>query len=183
MSARPDSHFPGDDLVADANMIFDRRLLIAATPERIWPWLVQLGKHRAGWYLPRRIEVVIPRDRRASRAVLAAHQNLEVDQRIPDYGGRRAWLEVAAIEAPRALVYRTERRGTPFSWALLLTPRAADETELHLRFRARLKSGGVRRRAITILGDAADAVTTVLLVRGLRERLAEKQRRDEPEPR
>ncbi|HLW94759.1 MAG TPA: hypothetical protein VKS25_05215 [Solirubrobacteraceae bacterium] len=172
MTAIPDPGHPGDELVADANMIFDRRWLIAATPEQIWPWLLQLGKQRAGWYLPRRLERIIPRGHRASRAILSEHQDLEVGQLIPDYGGRREWLEVAHIEALHALVYRTERRGTPFSWALLLTPRAASSTELHLRFRARLKSSGARRRAIVIFGDLADGATTVLMVRGLRERLA-----------
>jgi hypothetical protein len=171
MSSVPDSGHPGDDLVADANMIFDRRWAISATPERIWPWLAQLGKQRAGWYLPRWLEALIPSRRRASRVILAAHQRLDVGQRIPDYGGRREWLEVAYVNPPRALVYRTERRGTPFSWALLLTPRPTGETELHLRFRARLRSAGLRRRAIAIFGDAADAATTVLMVRGLHERL------------
>lgn len=171
MTATPDPGRPGDELVADANMIFDRRWLIAAPPEQIWPWLVQLGKQRAGWYLPRRLEEIIPRGRRASRAILSEHQDLEVGRRIPDYGGRRAWLEVAHIEPPLALVYRTERRGTPFSWALLLTPRAPSSTDLHLRFRACLKSSGPRRRAIGFLGDVADGVTTALMIRGLRERL------------
>lgn len=171
MTAKPDPEHPGDELVADAEMIFDRHSLIAASPEQIWPWLVQLGKHRAGWYLPRRLEQVIPRGRRASRAILSEHQNLEAGRRIPDYGGRREWLEVAHIDPPLALVYRTERRGTPFSWALLLTPCTASSTDLHLRFRARLKSSGPRRRAIVFLGDVADGATTNLMIRGLRERL------------
>jgi len=71
VTATPDPGRPGDELVADANMIFDRRWLIAAPPEQIWPWLVQLGKQRAGWYLPRRLEEIIPRGRRASRAILS----------------------------------------------------------------------------------------------------------------
>lgn len=161
---------PGDELMADANMVFDRRRGIAAPADEVWPWLVQLGKDRAGWYLPRGVERLLPPGRRATRAILHEHQRLAVADRVPDYGGRDAWLEVAQIDPARALVYRTERRGTPFSWALLLAPTAAG-SELHLRFRARLRSRGVRRHVITVLGDLADAATVELMIRGLRERV------------
>lgn len=51
---------PGDELVPAANMIFDHRTIIVATPEDIWPWLIQLGKRRAGWYLPAHLERLLP---------------------------------------------------------------------------------------------------------------------------
>jgi hypothetical protein len=163
--------YPGDELVPDATIVFDRRAIVSADPVRIWPWLIQLGKRRAGWYLPRAIERFLPRGRRAARTLLPEHQRLGVGDRVPDYGGRREWLEVARIDPPLTLVYRTERRRTPFSWALLLTPLDADTTVLHLRFRGRLRSGGPLRRAIVLLGDVADRTTGALMIRGLRERL------------
>ena len=45
----------GDDIIPDANMVFDRGRDIAAPPEAVWPWLLQLGKRRAGWYAPRSV--------------------------------------------------------------------------------------------------------------------------------
>jgi hypothetical protein len=41
---------PGDDLVARPTFNATRAITIAAPPERIWPWLVQTGLTRAGWY-------------------------------------------------------------------------------------------------------------------------------------
>ena len=32
----------------------DRAFEVSAPPDVVWPWLVQLGKARAGWYLPER---------------------------------------------------------------------------------------------------------------------------------
>jgi len=32
----------------------DRGFTVDTAPEAVWPWLVQLGKRRAGWYLPHR---------------------------------------------------------------------------------------------------------------------------------
>jgi hypothetical protein len=40
---------PGDDLIADAASS-TRAITIAAPPQQVWPWLVQLGYGRAGWY-------------------------------------------------------------------------------------------------------------------------------------
>jgi hypothetical protein len=40
---------PGDDLIAGAAST-TRAITIAAPPEQVWPWLVQLGYGRGGWY-------------------------------------------------------------------------------------------------------------------------------------
>jgi len=165
-------HLPGDQLIPDANVVFDRTLEIAATPEAIWPWLVQLGKGRAGWYLPARVERIIPARRRGARRVSCQSQTLSVGECIPDYGGRGAELEVASISAPRVLVYRSERHRAAFSWALILTPISPDRTRVDLRFRGRINSTGWRYRAIVRIGELFDRATTELMLRGLRERVA-----------
>jgi hypothetical protein len=41
---------PGDPLIPDAVATLMHAITIAATPERVWPWLVQMGSGRAGWY-------------------------------------------------------------------------------------------------------------------------------------
>lgn len=41
---------PGDDLVPNPTFNATRAITIAAPPERIWPWLVQAGLTRGGWY-------------------------------------------------------------------------------------------------------------------------------------
>jgi len=40
----------GDDLVPDVLVSETRGIDIAAPPEAVWPWLVQMGYNRAGWY-------------------------------------------------------------------------------------------------------------------------------------
>jgi hypothetical protein len=41
---------PGDELVADAKIRWNHGITIRARPTDIWPWLVQMGCRRAGWY-------------------------------------------------------------------------------------------------------------------------------------
>src|SRR5690349_12605576 len=76
----------------------DRAFTVAAPPAAVWPWLVQLGKKRAGWYLPAAAERFLPPGRRAAPDIRPAWQRLAVGDVIPDYGGRDETFEVAAIE-------------------------------------------------------------------------------------
>ncbi len=41
---------PGDDLMSNARDQWTHAITIDARPRDIWPWLVQLGCRRAGWY-------------------------------------------------------------------------------------------------------------------------------------
>jgi hypothetical protein len=45
-----DREFPGSDLIRYPRKILTNSIFIQASPERIWPWLIQLGSGRAGWY-------------------------------------------------------------------------------------------------------------------------------------
>ena len=49
---------PGDDLIPGTTVTFDRAATLPAPPVRVWPWLVQLGNGRPGWYFPRRLELL-----------------------------------------------------------------------------------------------------------------------------
>ena len=59
----------GDEIVAVPDVVMDRAFTVPGEPAIVWPWLVQFGKHRAGWYLPRRVERFLPRGRRAIRVL------------------------------------------------------------------------------------------------------------------
>jgi hypothetical protein len=41
---------PGDELLADADIVSTRAITIDAPPNAIWPWLVQMGSGRGGAY-------------------------------------------------------------------------------------------------------------------------------------
>lgn len=47
---------PGDDLVADPVLVTNHGITIDAPPEHVWPWLVQMGWGRAGWYTARWVD-------------------------------------------------------------------------------------------------------------------------------
>lgn len=158
---------PGDDLVA-ADVVMDRAFTVEASPAEVWPWLVQLGKGRAGWYLPRRVERLLPPGRRAVRDVVTQWQALHVGEVVPDYGGREACFEVSEVEAPHHLVYTSRRGRTDLSWALVLE----EVDAAGCRVQARLRLGPVRRPWLAgSLGEVVDVLTVAGMASGLRERV------------
>ncbi|MGY3381457.1 hypothetical protein ACVWYS_003414 [Arthrobacter sp. TE12231] len=86
---------PGDALVPAPDVVMDRAFDLPAPPETVWPWIVQLGKERSGWYLPGWAEALIPARRRALRTVDPELQDLSVGDVIADWGApgppSRSW--------------------------------------------------------------------------------------------
>jgi len=89
---------PGDDLVPDAMAVDTRGIDIAARPEDVWPWLIQMGFGRAGWYS---YDVVDMRGRSADR-ILPEFQELAEGDVVPTHpaGG----FVVRGIDPGRSLV-------------------------------------------------------------------------------
>jgi hypothetical protein len=159
---------PGDDLLPRADVVMDRAFTLAAAPEAVWPWLAQLGKWRAGWYLPRGVERLVPRARRAVRHLDPRWTGLTVGESVPDYGGKHETFTVAQVEQPHHLVYTSRRGSTDVTWAIVLTPYGVDGTRVQLRLRLH----PVRRRWLaTSLGEWFDALTIAGMAAGLRERV------------
>lgn len=182
-AAEVEASLPGDGLVPDPDVVMDRAFTVPSSPPVVWPWLVQLGKRRAGWYLPRRIERLIPPRRRAVRHVEPAWQGLRVGDVIPDYGGADETFIVAVLDPPRSLVYRSRRRTVEVSWSISLseapgqlappagTRPSSGGTRIHLR----LRLGPVRRVWLAeSVGGLFDLLTIAGLAAGLRERLIEQ---------
>jgi len=160
----------GDDLISSPDAVMDRAFTLPAPPEVVWPWVLQLGKRRAGWYLPSTVERFIPKGRRALRSVDPQWEELQIGDVIPDYGGRNETFEVARIEPPHRLVYRSQRGRMSVSWSISLESMpATDET----RMRLRLRLGPVRRRwLVATAGELIDLLTVAGLAEGLRERVS-----------
>jgi hypothetical protein len=158
---------PGDDLVPHPMVVMDRAFMLPAPPEAVWPWLVQLGKRRAGWYLPRSVERWLPPSRRSLRHLDPRWQGLAVGDVIPDWGGRDETFVVALLDPPRSLVHTSRRGHTDVSWALCLADHDGGS-----RLQLRLRLGPVRHpRLVGTLGEAVDWLTVRGLAGGLAERV------------
>jgi hypothetical protein len=166
-AAERDSAVTGDDVIAAPDVVMDRAFTLPAAPHRVWPWIVQLGKRRAGWYLPRWVEWFMPRRRRGLRRLEPDLQGLAVGDVIPDWGGPDATFVVLSVDEPHAIVYRSTRGAVNLSWVIALRPEGPG-TRVHLR----LRLGPIRRpRLAETVGGLLDLLTIAGLAAGLRERV------------
>ena len=74
------SSLPGDELLPSARFVCTRAVTIAAPPAAVWPWLVQVGCGRAGWYSHDLLDNLA---RPSARKVVAELQHLEIGQPVP----------------------------------------------------------------------------------------------------
>jgi hypothetical protein len=163
---------PGDELIPEAALVMDRIAPLPKPPAEVWPWLLQLGKGRAGWYLTRRLERVTPRKNRALREIDARFQSVAVGDRVQDYGPE-GWFEARVVDPPHALVWWSERgEDLNLSWALVLEPRGESESLLKVRLRINRRIGSHAPALVGWGAELFDRFTVRIMIAGLRERLA-----------
>ncbi|GAA2740787.1 hypothetical protein [Kitasatospora cinereorecta] len=106
--------YPGDDLIAAAESGSTMATTLPAPPSELWPWLVQMGCDRGGWYSWDRLD---NGGRPSADRIVAAWQSLAVGQRLASVPSGRAWFTVAVLVPERTLVLRDDTSvpsGRPF---------------------------------------------------------------------
>lgn len=96
---------PGDELFPDTRIVSTRAITIDAPPARVWPWLVQMGHGRAGFYshdwVERLLGMTYAEGRSATR-ILPEFQELALGDRVPYHSW--ASMEVVRIDPPHVLI-------------------------------------------------------------------------------
>src|SRR5664279_5588585 len=95
---------PGDDLVPDPGLTSTRAITIAAAAADVWPWIVQLGQGRGGFYSYDALENLVGCQIHSADHVVPEWQSIAVGDeiRLHPEGG----LMVALVDPGRALVLR-----------------------------------------------------------------------------
>ena len=145
---------PGDELVDDAALQTTRGIEIHAPPEKIWPWLVQMGQGRGGLYTYEWIENLLGARIHNLDRIEPQLQHLTVGDPIrltPElYLGRIPGQDyrVTEIYADRALVMLQELpTGGLNSWSFVSHPVGARSTRLLVRGRSSAPSGHAQKVA------------------------------------
>jgi hypothetical protein len=137
-----DGSFPGADLIEGAKRGATMAVTIDAPPSRVWPWLVQMGRDRAGWYSWDRLD---NGGTASSQSIHPEWQDVSVGDRLASTANGSTWFQVAALEHQRFLGLRAplDMRGRPFDtagprprfysdslWGFLLEGLPGDRTRL-----------------------------------------------------
>jgi hypothetical protein len=86
-------------------------------PGAVWPWLVQMGWGRAGWYTYRWVDrLLFPANGPSADRTLPEHQRLAIGDQVPDSPPEAdCWFTVERLEPGRLLVLRSTKH-LPASW-------------------------------------------------------------------
>jgi hypothetical protein len=169
---------PGDSVFPQPWISIDRSVTLPVPAQVAWPWIVQLGKDRGGWYAPMWLEDTL-HDHSAS-APLPQFQNLSVGQIVPDWGGGS--LQVLQIVPDQYVVYgslshlsaATASTTTPhynFTWALVLEDNTPYSTTFHLRLRIPRPTSGAAQYIPPSLPGLIDYATDEVMFMGLKQKV------------
>jgi hypothetical protein len=132
------ARLPGDDIVPDPDLVATRAITVRASPADVWPWIVQLGQNRGGFYSYDALENLVGCDIHSADRIVPAWQDVTVGDEVtlaPEVP-----LTVAVADPPRAFVLSgavpVGGAGPPydFSWSFVLDDRD-DGTRLLVRER------------------------------------------------
>jgi proline iminopeptidase len=134
--------YPGAGLVPGGKRGATMAVTINAPPSRLWPWLVQMGCDRAGWYSWDRLDNGgVP----SAERIHSRWQEINVGDHLASSPSGNTWFHVAAVEPARFLALRAsfDLRGRPFDpagprprsytdsvWCFVLQELAGERTRL-----------------------------------------------------
>ena len=124
-----------DGLVPEPLFASTHAITIDAPPERVWPWIAQMGAGRAGWYS---WDAIDNGGTPSATSILPAFQTLASGDVMPATPGAEDAFVVAAVDPPRDLVLTVPdgRGGNVVAWEHVLDPLPGGRTRLLVRGRA-----------------------------------------------
>lgn len=129
---------PGDADVRRAQFNATRAITIGAPPERVWPWIAQLGYRRAGFYT---YDLVDNAGERSADRIIDGYQHIEVGDLIPmfheSHGLSIAYrVDSFAINEWMLWVHQPhEDEPSDSTWSWRLTPLDTGRTRLVTRMK------------------------------------------------
>jgi hypothetical protein len=123
---------PGDELVAESSFNATRAITIDAPPEAVWPWLVQIGYGRAGFYS---YDLFDNAARPSAERILPEHQQPQVGDWVPMARkvNETTAFKIKALEPNRWMLWAKPHS----TWAWKLVPLEGGRTRLIARLKER----------------------------------------------
>jgi hypothetical protein len=122
---------PGDEVVPRPTFNATRAVTIDAPPEDIWPWIVQIGFGRAGWYS---YDLFDNLGRHSSERVVAELQHMDAGDLVPLGPGEKSGMFVKEFVVNRSMLWWTGKHGqTTWAWGLYPIPGGATRLVTRVR--------------------------------------------------
>lgn len=164
----------GDVVVAAPDFVATRAITIAAPPHAVWPWLVQLGSGRAGWYTFGRIDNA---GQPSATQILEQYQHLTVGDLVPMVAGTDIGLRVKELEPGHRMLW-WDGVGE-YSWEWLLERRGPNASRLVSRLRI-VAHPWTKRAAYEAIAARGDIIMQIKMLHGIKQRAERHTAQPEP---
>jgi hypothetical protein len=133
---------PGDELVPHAKLRATHAITISAPVSEVWPWIVQIGQGRGGFYSYEWLENLFGCDIRNAERILPQFQTLKSGEGIRLHPKAPAFPVAEVL--PNKMLLLGAKAGSnaaptsamSASWGFYLRKISSDETRLVVRFQA-----------------------------------------------
>ena len=156
---------PSDGLVTDPTFDATRAITLEAPPEQVWPWLVQMGLTRAGWYS---YDLLDNLGRPSARHIVPELQGLAPGDIVPMSPNGKQGMKVLSVDAPTSMVWG-DPGGTTWAWQLDETGTGGTRLVTRVRSRYQWLSPSI---AFSLLVEFGDIWMMRKMLLNLRERTA-----------
>ena len=161
---------PGDEIVRHPIFNATRAVTVNARPEDIWPWIIQLGFYRAGWYT---YDVLDNFGRRSAERIVPELQHMAVGDLVPFGPGKSAGIWVKEFVPNSSMVWWNKKEDRT-TWVWSLDPLPDGRTRLLTRVRAPLNWAEPVSAVWLVMLELADFPMMRKLLLGIKRR-AERQ--------
>ncbi len=158
----------GDGLVHNPTYVTTRAIGIDTAPGDVWPWIVQMGEERGGFYSYDVIDRLLGMNVHSAQRILPRYQELDVGQPL----ARNGQMIVRGIEAGQAIVIgpSTDITDVDATWTIAIYPDGRQQTRLVSRTRARFDFSSPRALLWFLLLDPGQFVMEQKFLREIKTR-------------
>jgi hypothetical protein len=136
--------YPGDELLSNPKRIVNRAVTVNATPEQIYPWIVQMGADKAGMYSYTRLEHLVGCKMAKVEVIKSEWQTLKEGDLMKMCAGDFApppYIVAQVIPDTAVIFGHKENEGWVELWQFVLVPQADGTTRLITRTRTNMVGG------------------------------------------
>ena len=172
-------YMPGDELLENPEFNSTRAVEIDAPPEQIWPWIVQMGNTRAGFY---GFDNLDNGGNPSADSILPEYQRMQAGDSIPGgvYKGETWYLlEVREVDPCKEMLWvfiNTPWKGATWSWGFYRID--DNRTKLVSRLRQIYTFDSYQQIIPISLIDVCEVLMMRTTLRGIKYRAERSNRND-----
>lgn len=175
---------PGDELIPEVRWASTHAITINANPEQVWPWIIQIGQGRGGFYSYQTLENLMGCKIQNADTILDEFQHPKVGDEIRMHpADTMPVFKIARIEPPHTFLlggapqYDEKLKITiGVTWLFYLEQKPLDTTRLIIRWRTFYSPNSFANRMWfgPLLVENLDFVMETRMMQGIKDRVEAK---------